>query len=38
MRQRQLGLGPFRLAKMSVPVCIMGPKAGQPQWMMEATE
>jgi hypothetical protein len=23
---------------MSVPVCIMDPKAGQPQWMMEASE
>jgi hypothetical protein len=22
---------------MSLPVCIMGPKAGQPQWMMEAS-
>jgi hypothetical protein len=22
---------------MSVPVCIMDPKAGQPQWMMEAS-
>ncbi len=25
------------MARMSVPVCIMDPKAGQPQWMMEAT-
>ena len=24
-------------AKMSLPVCIMDPKAGQPQWMMEAS-
>ena len=26
------------MARMSVPVCIMDPKAGQPQWMMEASE
>src|SRR5271165_2044309 len=29
--------GPRRLARMSLPVCIMDPKAGQPQWMMEAS-
>src|SRR3984893_19286088 len=38
MRLRWLWPGPRRLARMSVPVCIMDPKAGQPQWMMEASD
>src|SRR5580700_9738499 len=36
MLLRRAMAGLRRLARMSVPVCIMDPKAGQPQWMMEA--
>src|SRR6266853_673852 len=37
MRLRRLSRGCGVPARMSLPVCIMGPKAGQPQWMMEAS-
>ncbi len=34
MRLRLAKAGAASPAKMSLPVCIMDPKAGQPQWMM----
>src|SRR6202023_4040040 len=37
MLLRRAMAGLRRLVRMSVPVCIMDPKAGQPQWMMEAS-
>ena len=37
MRLRLAMAGAASSAKMSLPVCIMDPKAGQPQWMMEAS-
>jgi hypothetical protein len=38
MLLRRAMAGLRRLVRMSVPVCIMDPKAGQPQWMMEASD